>query len=263
MNILRTKYIIGLYKIVLGVALGGHVRAVFTVVTFIFIFCVLATVTSFSEIPLWRLEAENKNTFADVETDENEGTHESDIVLNKGIQPLTYGAVEVSRCSKLCLNLKSGPWRIILLCLLQNSSRQETSHSLEGNPEYSGLSGSNIQETSFNENIGGVSQAQIPEGESVASLSHYLKSIIYMPFSLRMVCLTNLFCWMAHVCYSLYFTDFVGEAVFGGDPKAAEGSVKQSLYSEGVRFGCWGMAMYSLSCACYSLIIEKLIQMFG
>lgn len=23
---------------------------------------------------------------------------------------------------------------------------------------------------------------------------------------------------MAHVCYSLYFTDFVGESVFGGDP---------------------------------------------
>lgn len=84
-----------------------------------------------------------------------------------------------------------------------------------------------------------------------------------MPYSLRIVCLTNLFCWMAHVCYSLYFTDFVGEAVFGGDPKAAEGSIEQSLYSEGVRFGCWGMAMYSLSCACYSMIIETLIQKHG
>lgn len=39
-----------------------------------------------------------------------------------------------------------------------------------------------------------------------------------MPSSLRILCLTNLFCWMAHVCYSLYFTDFVGEAVFNGDP---------------------------------------------
>lgn len=39
-----------------------------------------------------------------------------------------------------------------------------------------------------------------------------------MPHSIRMLCLTNLFCWMAHVCYSLYFTDFVGEAVFLGNP---------------------------------------------
>ncbi|CAD6995388.1 unnamed protein product [Ceratitis capitata] len=96
--------------------------------------------------------------------------------------------------------------------------------------------------------------------ETVENLSHYLYTIIYMPHSLRMVCLTNLFCWMAHVCYSLYFTDFVGEAVFMGDPKALEGTLPQIKYEEGVRFGCWGMAMYSLSCACYSLIIETLIK---
>lgn len=61
----------------------------------------------------------------------------------------------------------------------------------------------------------------IEDGEmnSKATLEQYLYSIIYMPHSLRIVCLTNLFCWMAHVCYSLYFTDFVGEAVYGGDPK--------------------------------------------
>lgn len=52
-----------------------------------------------------------------------------------------------------------------------------------------------------------------------ATISEYLTSIIYMPHSMRMVCLTNLFCWMAHVCYSLYFTDFVGEAVYNGDPR--------------------------------------------
>lgn len=96
----------------------------------------------------------------------------------------------------------------------------------------------------------------------IESLRHYLLSIINMPFSLRMICLTNLFCWMAHVCYSLYFTDFVGEAVFKGDPKASQGSESQIRYEEGVRFGCWGMAMYSLSCSFYSLIIDKLIARF-
>jgi solute carrier family 45, member 1/2/4 len=40
------------------------------------------------------------------------------------------------------------------------------------------------------------------------------------------------------------------------------GSVRYNLYEEGVRFGCFGMAMYSLSCACYSLIIEKLISRY-
>lgn len=41
----------------------------------------------------------------------------------------------------------------------------------------------------------------IGEEEPIASFDQYLMSIIYMPHSLRMVCLTNLFCWMAHVCY--------------------------------------------------------------
>lgn len=95
-----------------------------------------------------------------------------------------------------------------------------------------------------------------------ATLREYLMSILYMPHSMKMVCLTNLFCWMAHVCYSLYFTDFVGEAVYGGNPKAPEGSKERELYESGVRFGCWGMSMYSLSCACYSLVIEKLIQRY-
>lgn len=129
---------------------------------------------------------------------------------------------------------------------------------LPTNPEYAAVPGHNIAETSFNVNNQPIGMQE----EGVASFGHYLLSIVFMPHSLRMVCLTNLFCWMAHVCYSLYFTDFVGEAVFGGDPMAAKGSIEQSLYEEGVRFGCWGMAMYSLSCACYSLIIEKLINKF-
>ena len=47
------------------------------------------------------------------------------------------------------------------------------------------------------------------------SYCDYLRSIIYMPASLRWLCLTNFFCWMALVSYSLFFTDFVGQAVFG------------------------------------------------
>ena len=50
---------------------------------------------------------------------------------------------------------------------------------------------------------------------------YFDRTIIYMPNSLRVLCLTNLFCWMSLVCYSLYFTDFVGEAVFRGNPSVS------------------------------------------
>lgn len=41
--------------------LGGHVRAVFTLVTIIFIGCVSVTLDSFREIPLWRLQSVSQN----------------------------------------------------------------------------------------------------------------------------------------------------------------------------------------------------------
>jgi solute carrier family 45 protein 1/2/4 len=63
-----------------------------------------------------------------------------------------------------------------------------------------------------------VEEGELSAKATMATLTNYLWTIIYMPNSLRMLCLTNLFCWMSLVCYSLYFTDFVGEAVFKGDP---------------------------------------------
>ncbi|PSN44819.1 hypothetical protein C0J52_17172 [Blattella germanica] len=113
-------------------------------------------------------------------------------------------------------------------------------------------------ETQQNLEVGNEDPSERPS----ATLVQYLASIIYMPGSLRILCLTNLFCWSAHVCYSLYFTDFVGEAVFKGNPEADVGTYERDRYEEGVRFGCWGMSMYSLSCAFYSLIIERLIKRF-
>ncbi|KAL5285106.1 hypothetical protein ACFFRR_007070 [Megaselia abdita] len=218
----------------IGRRLGGHVKAVFTLITFIFIACVATTITSFKEIPLWALVNKTYGGRLESETDqldENQGA--------------SYGTLDEEAISR-----KNNPFQ---------------------NPDYATVPGENISETTFIKRDGdelpqneGEEEEDQPtqEQQTVASLSHYLLSIVYMPYSLKMVCLTNLFCWMAHVCYSLYFTDFVGEAVFGGDPKALEGSAKQILYEDGVRFGCWGMAMYSLSCACYSLIIERLIERF-
>ncbi|XP_034660439.1 proton-associated sugar transporter A [Drosophila subobscura] len=219
----------------IGRRLGGHVKAVFSIITFIFVACVTLTITSFAEIPLWAISSnENRDYMKEKE--------QSEVPLS------TYGALdnEVS-------------------VLNDEHKKQLTTESTE--EQISAVQ--NVDETSFMENPESLPEKTevenvqpIQSSVQIESLSHYLLSIVYMPHSLRMVCLTNLFCWMAHVCYSLYFTDFVGEAIFNGDPKATEGSEPQIRYEEGIRFGCWGMAMYSLSCACYSLVIDKLIQRF-
>lgn len=66
---------------------------------------------------------------------------------------------------------------------------------------------------------------------------------------------------MSLICYSLYFTDFVGQEVFGGQPQPD--SKLFSTYRAGVRFGAFAMAIYSLSCAIYSQNMHTLLQTFG
>lgn len=46
-------------------------------------------------------------------------------------------------------------------------------------------------------------------------LRQYFLSIFKIQKYLLLLCLTNCFCWMALVCYSLYFTDFVAQEIFG------------------------------------------------
>ena len=95
------------------------------------------------------------------------------------------------------------------------------------------------------------------------TLKTYLKSIVHMPRCLWVLCVVNLFCWMSLVCYSLYFTDFVGQAVFLGDPQASPGSDAHNAYDDGVRLGSFGMSLYSLSCSVYSLVIERLVRRYS
>ncbi|XP_018368935.1 PREDICTED: proton-associated sugar transporter A isoform X2 [Trachymyrmex cornetzi] len=217
-----------------GVMLGGHLHVTFTLITIIFIICVICTITSFKEIPLELLERDQCRKMSESKApEENQGTEKKQKEREKIIpdESKTYGAFDVEH--------ETDP------------SKKETQPSDCSEEPVS--EGSHIN-YGFDDVEGEVNHT--------ASLKEYLLSIIYMPRSLRQVCLTNLFCWMAHVCYSLYFTDFVGEAVFGGNPQAPANTDERELYEEGVRFGCWGMSMYSLSCSCYSLIIERLIKRF-
>ena len=52
---------------------------------------------------------------------------------------------------------------------------------------------------------------KVVEVSTDVTLTTYLRSIVRMPRCMWVLCACNLFCWMSLVCYSLYFTDFVGE----------------------------------------------------
>ncbi|XP_058794845.1 proton-associated sugar transporter A isoform X2 [Phymastichus coffea] len=226
----------------IGIALGGHLHAVFTLITIIFVFCVASTLTSFKEIPLDFLESDACRQQLQQKLEDERRENEKEKIA--GDDSHSYGTLgnesEINSDQVEEIPMKPMP--------------EETIRKPGGVPLIPDVQPT-IEDGYASLNAEGAANPK-------ATIREYLTSIIYMPHSMRMVCLTNLFCWMAHVCYSLYFTDFVGEAVYDGDPKAPEGSIKRELYESGVRFGCWGMSMYSLSCACYSLVIEKLIERY-
>lgn len=81
--------------------LGGHVKAVFTIVTVIFIICVSATVTSFREIPIAKLEARPQILPNFLNEDEDTKMEHSNSMPNVAdseetltMQTTTYGTLE-------------------------------------------------------------------------------------------------------------------------------------------------------------------------
>ncbi|XP_070536854.1 membrane-associated transporter protein-like isoform X2 [Ptychodera flava] len=233
----------------IGRALGSQVRVVFTFVLLIYAVAVTLTVTSNKETPLYELEdgkpkRETRKTKYRQVSEDSEGR---DVYENQH----TYGTG--------AKDVKSEPMdeleRLGAYQTVDAKGKQVDSIPMETLPK--NTTGSNS--SSFGE----TSDAMEKETPPPISMKTYLKSVIYMPYSLRILCLTNLFCWMSLVCYSLYFTDFVGQAVYNGVPHAPHGSPQRLNYERGVRMGCWGMAVYSLSCCMYCGFIEKLVNRIG
>lgn len=237
-----------------GHLLGGQVNAVFMIVLIVFIMCLIATLSSFPEIPLTLLkdpktcqEYQQKLQIGEYQ----EKGSELEVIDSRG---QNYGTTSVNDVNNV--NEVNDD---------ETSQVKDTTPNgiLNEVPETNPVVNTEEGETVLRVPVFPPEPVMTVIDDDQPTLKEYLRSIIHMPKSLRILCLTNLFCWMSLVCYSLYFTDFVGEVVYGGDPQAPEGSYRHELYKDGVRFGCWGMALYSLSCSIYSYFIEALVARLG
>ncbi|KOC68421.1 Membrane-associated transporter protein [Habropoda laboriosa] len=233
----------------IGVMLGGHLHATFTLITIIFVICVSCTITSFKEIPLELLERDeyqqlHEQKITSEEKEEEQTEHEK-ITTD---ECTTYGTLDNDQE----IAIKKDEF---VLKPLPVQEPEKRAGQVPVIPDVATQDG-DCMKHDFDENA---------EGNPKATLREYLLSIVYMPHSLRMVCLTNLFCWMAHVCYSLYFTDFVGEAVYGGDPQFEVTAEGEAVQSGGVRglgtdvaivSSMVFLAQFVLSC-CLGTIVSK------
>ncbi|XP_039257210.2 membrane-associated transporter protein-like [Styela clava] len=102
----------------------------------------------------------------------------------------------------------------------------------------------------------------VPE-ERVHGAKKIWKSIVGMPKEIKSLCIAHLFGWMAFLCVVLFFTDFVGQEVYGGDPLAPIGTERGDAYKLGVEMGSWGMTINAVASCFYCFLLKPMIKRFG
>eukprot|EP00057_Strongylocentrotus_purpuratus_P022072 XP_011676546.1 PREDICTED: proton-associated sugar transporter A [Strongylocentrotus purpuratus] len=228
----------------LSKALGGQLRVVFLLNVVIYFTCLMMNMTSIPETPLKKSPKDGNAEKVTVRSDENENDGDIDET-----SPLMIG-----RSNRGSYHSESKTVRAH-----RTSTEDDVAHSpmKDGSRRHaeSGIWSPDGHHTAL---------PQIGEDESVAdndeepaSVLALLKSILHMPTELRRLCVNHYFGWAGMVTVLLFFTDFVGQAVYNGDPTAPEGSYAYNAYHEGVKTGCWGMAVFAFSSSLSAIFYMK------
>ncbi|KAG9342562.1 hypothetical protein JZ751_015977 [Albula glossodonta] len=90
-----------------------------------------------------------------------------------------------------------------------------------------------------------------------------LKSLLYvmitMPNHYRCLCVSHLLGWTAFLCNMLFFTDFMGQIVYKGNPYAEHNSSAYVTYERGVEVGCWGLCINAVRPRRLSPDVQRLL----
>uniref|UniRef100_UPI00358ED006 membrane-associated transporter protein n=1 Tax=Myxine glutinosa TaxID=7769 RepID=UPI00358ED006 len=95
------------------------------------------------------------------------------------------------------------------------------------------------------------------------TLKLLLKTLANIPAPLRCLCISHLLGWTAFLAIMLFFTDFMGQIVYKGNPYADHKSVAYILYEHGVEIGCWGLSINALVSSAYSYVQRLLKPLVG
>ena len=80
-----------------------------------------------------------------------------------------------------------------------------------------------------------------------------------IPPLLRQLFVSTFVSWLAVNCQGLFFTDYVGQAVYGGNPNAESQSIPALRYDQGVRRGCLGLFLHGVLACLYSAVAQDKI----
>ncbi|NXD30524.1 S45A3 protein, partial [Spelaeornis formosus] len=84
-----------------------------------------------------------------------------------------------------------------------------------------------------------------------------------IPGVIRRLFVAELCSWMALMTFMLFYTDFVGEGLYHGVPRAKPGTEARRRYDEGVRMGSLGLFLQCITSVFFSTIMDRLVKHFG
>ncbi|XP_046892969.1 solute carrier family 45 member 4 [Hypomesus transpacificus] len=85
-------------------------------------------------------------------------------------------------------------------------------------------------------------------------------SMLKMPPQLWRLCVCHLLTWFSIISEAVFYTDFMGQVIYGGDPTAAANSTELQNYHKGVQMGCWGLVVYAATAAVCSALLQKILD---
>ncbi|XP_024117393.1 solute carrier family 45 member 4 [Oryzias melastigma] len=100
------------------------------------------------------------------------------------------------------------------------------------------------------------------EGEVETTVRLLWLSMLKMPPELLRLCACHLLTWFSIIAEAVFFTDFMGQVIYSGDPTAAANSTSLENYHRGVQMGCWGLVIYAMTAATCSAILQKYLDNF-
>ncbi|XP_068774374.1 solute carrier family 45 member 3 isoform X4 [Struthio camelus] len=84
-----------------------------------------------------------------------------------------------------------------------------------------------------------------------------------IPKVIRRLFVAELCSWMALMTFMLFYTDFVGEGLYHGVPRAKPGTDARRHYDEGVRMGSLGLFLQCVTSIFFSTIMDWMVKQFG
>ncbi|XP_062601174.1 solute carrier family 45 member 3-like isoform X1 [Saccostrea cucullata] len=228
----------------LGALIGGQERTVFTVLVFLFVFLLFVTVAVAKEEP--QIALQNSHTL--------------------DIKPPVEGSTSLSVFNGPALESgyeSSGSEDGALPNVLRKPRSKSRRHKRKFRPILLLCMPfifvlKRFRLFSYVQFYGRLALAAIQD-----KLPESVKLLLDIPLVLQKLAIANFCSWTAVMGFNLFFTDFVGQAVYEGNPNAEENSYLRARYDEGVRMGSWGLLFHCITSAVYAFFVENLVERVG